>query len=197
MKKYPLLLFALLMSAASYAAEKVPGKILYPDRVVEVTFLVPTGLFGGGPNAQAMQKGIRYLDETGKKKRLKPSQAQAFTFTYEGTEFTMVSHQLSGGLFSRNVFMLLVMDGRAKMYEYTVTTSRGGGPNMPASTTTTTHYLIQKGSNPLYEPTLIGFRKRMSEYFSDCPELVSMIQGKEFRRRDLDEIILYYNNQCK
>ena len=196
-KKYCILLFILLISAAGYAAERVEGTILYPDKAVKVTLLIPTGLFGGGPDVQAMQRGIRYLDENGKKKKLKPSQAQAFTFNYKGHDFTMVSHDYSSGLFGRSVFMLLVIDGRAKMYEYTVTNSRGGGPNMPMSTTTTTHTLIQLPGQPLYEPTLIGFKKRMAEYFRDCPELAGLIAQKELRRRDLDEIVIYYNDKCR
>ena len=41
-----------------------------------------------------------------------------------------------------------------------------------------------------------NFKKSASSFFSDCPELVGKIQNSEFRKRDLKEIIEFYNTKC-
>ncbi|NVN18059.1 hypothetical protein GUA46_06885 [Muricauda sp. HICW] len=43
----------------------------------------------------------------------------------------------------------------------------------------------------------LNFRKNASEFFADCPPLASKIQDRELQRGDLEEIIDYYNTQCK
>ncbi|WP_421804883.1 hypothetical protein [Flagellimonas sp.] len=42
----------------------------------------------------------------------------------------------------------------------------------------------------------LNFRKRASEFFADCPALVTKIQNRELKRGDLEEIVDYYNTQC-
>ena len=197
MKKYSLVSIAMLMSVAMYAAEKISGQIVYADRTVDVTFLVPTGLFGSGPNTEAMQKGIRYLDETGKKRKLKPDQAKEFYFNYDGQDYRFVSRQYSSGIFSKNTFLLQLIDGRVKMFEYRKTTRTSTGPNNMGYTNQTITYLLQRGDEPLNEPNLFGFKKEMGRYFADCPQLVSLVEEKEFKRRDIGEIVTYYNTRCK
>ena len=41
-----------------------------------------------------------------------------------------------------------------------------------------------------------SFRKRASEYFADCPELADKIRKRELRKREIKEIIEFYNNHC-
>ena len=50
------------------------------------------------------------------------------------------------------------------------------------------------GSNQLFTKSFVN---AMSEYVKDCPELVSKITSKELRKRDLIEIIEFYNESCK
>ena len=42
-----------------------------------------------------------------------------------------------------------------------------------------------------------SFEKKAIEYFSDCPELVQKIKAKVFRKRDIEEIVKYYNSNCE
>ncbi|MDY7394176.1 hypothetical protein UMM65_02905 [Aureibaculum sp. 2210JD6-5] len=35
------------------------------------------------------------------------------------------------------------------------------------------------------------------EYFKDCPELVKKIQAREYKKRDIVEIVEYYNEHCE
>lgn len=41
-----------------------------------------------------------------------------------------------------------------------------------------------------------NFKKIASNYFKDCPKLVKKIQSKEFRKRDIVEVVEYYNDNC-
>lgn len=49
------------------------------------------------------------------------------------------------------------------------------------------------GSNQLFSK---NFKKAASEYFSDCPNLVQKIKDKEYKKKDIKEIVVFYNNQC-
>jgi hypothetical protein len=189
----------LAISIQTFGAERVPGQIIYATGPVDVTFLISVGLFRGGPNTEALQKRVRYLDAKGKKRWLKPDQAKEFKFSLDGENFRMVSRPYVRSLFSnsRNIFLLQLIDGPVKMFEYRQTTQSGGGPNMPSTTTQTISYLLQRGDEPLNEPRMFGFKKEMAQFFADCPQLVALIQGKEFKRRDLDEIVMFYNSRCQ
>ncbi len=39
-----------------------------------------------------------------------------------------------------------------------------------------------------------NFKKAASDYFQDCPALVEKIQNRAFKKRDIKEIVIYYNN---
>lgn len=41
-----------------------------------------------------------------------------------------------------------------------------------------------------------NFKNAASNFFSDCPELVEKIETKKFKKRDLKEIIEFYNTDC-
>lgn len=52
---------------------------------------------------------------------------------------------------------------------------------------------IHLASNQLFKK---NFRKGSKIYFKGCPSLVEKIQGREYKKRDLEEIIKYYNSNC-
>ena len=49
------------------------------------------------------------------------------------------------------------------------------------------------GSDRLFSK---NFKKAASDYFKDCPALVEKIQAREFKKKDLEEIIDFYNEKC-
>jgi len=49
------------------------------------------------------------------------------------------------------------------------------------------------GSNQLFTK---NFKEAASDFFKDCPELVKKIEDKEFKKKQLKEIVEFYNNQC-
>lgn len=53
--------------------------------------------------------------------------------------------------------------------------------------------LTHLGSNQLFTK---NFSAAASEFFEDCPVLVKKIEEKEFKKRDLREIVSFYNSEC-
>jgi len=41
------------------------------------------------------------------------------------------------------------------------------------------------------------FKKTGAEYFKDCPEISSKIKNKEYKRKDLFQVVVRYNTYCK
>jgi hypothetical protein len=50
------------------------------------------------------------------------------------------------------------------------------------------------GSTSLFSK---NFKKAASNYFKDCPKLVTKIQHKEYRKRDIRAMIEFYNSNCQ
>lgn len=65
-----------------------------------------------------------------------------------------------------------------------------------------THSFVRKPNEE--EATHLGsndwmsknFKKAASKFFSDCPQLITKIETREFKKKDLISIIDYYNNSC-
>ena len=43
---------------------------------------------------------------------------------------------------------------------------------------------------------LKSFKKRASEYFSDCKDLIFRIEEGKYSRKNLNELVNYYNDNC-
>lgn len=48
-------------------------------------------------------------------------------------------------------------------------------------------------SNELFSK---NFKKAASDFFSDCPLLVEKLHKKEFNKKDIKEIVTFYNEKC-
>ncbi|RZS98804.1 hypothetical protein [Aquimarina brevivitae] len=81
----------------------------------------------------------------------------------------------------------------------------GGGFGAPMVMTTPysiNDYYVKKegeeavthlGSTQLFSK---NFKKAASDYFADCPVLVEKIQQREFKKKDIEAIVRFYNSQC-
>ncbi len=49
------------------------------------------------------------------------------------------------------------------------------------------------GSNQLFTK---NFKKAASAFFGDCPTLVTKIENRDYTKRDIQEIVQFYNNEC-
>jgi hypothetical protein len=69
-------------------------------------------------------------------------------------------------------------------------------PNNTSTSSTVNDFIFHKGNGELKSPKTLGWRKDMIEYFSDCPALREKIESKDLRRKEIEAIVLYYNNNC-
>ena len=88
-------------------------------------------------------------------------------------------------------FAELVIDGFLKLVEKPVV-ANGTGSHYTGS------FLIRRDEQAilLNSTELKSFKKRASEYFKDCPSLVSKIESKIYTRKDSKAIIKFYNDNC-
>jgi len=78
------------------------------------------------------------------------------------------------------------------------------GPNGPIMTSSSisSYYVAKENEESLThlgsKGSLFGknFKKAASEYFRDCPELVKKIQDKEYRKKHIEKVVKYYNENC-
>lgn len=49
------------------------------------------------------------------------------------------------------------------------------------------------GSTDLFSK---NFKKAATDYFKDCPSLVSLIEARKLKKKDIVEIVQYYNKNC-
>lgn len=56
--------------------------------------------------------------------------------------------------------------------------------------------MLQKRNKHLFPLEGSGFKKAMLEYFADCGSIIEKIEERAFKRKDLVEIVDYYNQFC-
>ncbi len=180
-------------------AKKLEGQIYYKDDTLDVMIAIPHSLFGG-INYEAMQRKIKFYDQNNRKIKMKPNMIVGFSFNANGTKEFMLSRRFGYSIFGPqkgpNVFLHLLVDGQCKLFEFHQTTESGGGPNTPGSSTSVTLNLIQTKNGTLMYPRSLWFRSDMAGLFRDCLELENKIQNKEYRWRDIFEIVRFYNRTC-
>jgi hypothetical protein len=107
-------------------------------------------------------------------------------------------------------FMQEVVVGGVSLYGRTVTQNNGGWVAGSAGNLAVPIYIGNWSQhNQLWvcregkEAELInhvslfkGFKKRASEYFKDCPSLITKLEGRDLKKSDLKEIVEFYNANC-
>ena len=207
MRSFLFIAVLLLVSLHAYG-KKIQGSIIANGKARQVTFQIKVPLLGAEPNFERIQYKVRYYDETGRKRTLRPDEADEIRFEYGGMTVRMIScpNTLGGGsIFSTasNIFLKLEIDGRLKLYRFYQTQTTpghfGGGAGAgysPGMTYRIDNLIFQKGNGPLKRPRTLGWKKDMLEYFSDCPALRERIESKDLRRKEIEAIVMYYNQNC-
>ncbi|NOZ46096.1 MAG: hypothetical protein GXO79_04860 [Chlorobi bacterium] len=197
-----------LICSAKVEAKKIKGKILFQDDTIEVIFNIPIKFFSQEPNYERLQYKVKYYNQSGKKVVIRPDDAEEIRFKYQSKEIRMLSLYNTLGLgnifsISSNIFLKLEIDGNLKLFNYYYTQQ---APGMYSASTgmvtggysySVEKYILQKGNGKLKRTKGLTFKNDMISYFSDCPELVTKIENKEFRKKDIQSIVMYYNSNCK
>ncbi|MCF6279121.1 MAG: hypothetical protein L3J14_02120 [Flavobacteriaceae bacterium] len=93
--------------------------------------------------------------------------------------------------------MELIVNGEVKLYRV-LNIYKNSNLNFTKKKSSNTRYFLEKNDN---SNTVFRIPKKinieMKEYFSDCNKLVKLIGLDGFRRKDIANIVLYYNEGCK
>jgi len=102
--------------------------------------------------------------------------------------------------------MTLITKGKINLYRIIITNTsfQMHGIIAVASTHSMEHYYVcRNNSDVVTRLTTVGtfldknFIKAASEYFSDCQDVVNRIKNKNYRKKDMEEIVKLYNRSCK
>lgn len=166
-------------------------------------------------------EGLADLKTSGKIKFRKGKKAQKTFFTFNEVDTLKIYEDRKPKIFVQIAVkdedepkvLELVDAGKKTLYYRDVFTSYGapammpgaGGFNMTAGGgfySVTNSYLRkpeQQEATYLASTNWLSknFKKAASEFFADCPDLVTKIQNRELKKKHLKEIITYYNSKCE
>jgi hypothetical protein len=207
MRNLRLFSIVLLISFFKAEAKKIEGQIIYDNDTVNVYFKIPVGLFAGELHYERLQYRVSYFDMMGNRFVLLPDQAKEIRFVYDDKNIRMLSRSITmnSGIFSsgRKIFLKLEIDGYLKLFTYYYTQSSPGTYNSSTGTTTGSYsytvekYVLQKGGGELMWPRRHAFKKDMTTYFIECPELTEKIENGDFKKVDMELIVTFYNMYCR
>ncbi|SRR6056297_1287709 len=209
MKKILVLLILGIIFSSNTEAKKIDGQILFDNDTVDVIFKIPVDFLTQEINYTGLQYKVKYIDSTGKKKKLLPDDAREIRFSFDYENIRMLSRKNTvdiGNIFSgaNHIFLKIKIDGKLKLFEYHYTQSEpamrtgasGGVPVSVGMSYPVEKYVLQKNGEELKRPKELTFRKDMTTYFSDCSVLSQKIEEKEYKKRDLESIVRFYNSNC-
>lgn len=205
MKRFSFWIVFVLILANEAEAKKIDGKIFFKNDTLEVIFKIPINIFSKEINFEKLQYKIKYFDSAKNMVVIKPDQAEEIRFFYQAEEVRMLSRYSTRRLksaFSKNykIFLKLEIDGNIKLFKYYHTESSPLMYNSSSELITegisyqVDKCFLQKGSQELAKIKGLTFRKDMMEYFNDCSELSQKIENKEYRKKDIESIVNYYNS---
>lgn len=229
-KTLSLVITALVYLSRLSANVEVEGKIFFESETVEVKFLIPDKLY---PSKSAMkiamgkngmmkiQEEIKYIDQDGKKKWLKPTEAKGIEFIYEGDTIVMMSKGITYKIFKERTdyyFLELASSGKINLYNFYAmfdgkndrmdksftnidnSLSRGFGTGFSHAII---NFILEKESGDrlylFFEGDRIenNHKKELLEFLSDCPAAVSKIKSKKLVKAEVQAMMDAYNgNDC-
>lgn len=96
--------------------------------------------------------------------------------------------------------MELVIEGEVNLYKLEkdiVIYNNNREDNIPNSyTSTVTGYFVKHKNDKTAIDIMFGFKKRIVRFFSDCPDIIEMVNDKTFTNNDIELIVIYYNKNC-
>lgn len=119
------------------------------------------------------------LDEINYK--YKPNKRKNTKFINETLRFIPIS--------KRNGFLMsLITDGNCELY---------------INAGNYIHYWVKRKNEPiatiLYMKQILhnNFKKAAIDYFKDCPSLIEKVKSKKFTKKNIKEMVVFYNTECK
>jgi hypothetical protein len=119
---------------------------------------------------------------------------------YSGFNRTYVFKKKEG--YEVPVILEQVYSGEVDLFKMDFTRNSNFGNGMTMSSNETEYYVSKKNSNIVTTFNASGlfiengFRKKSTEFFKDCPEVVNKINDKIWKMKDIPEIVRYYDTEC-
>lgn len=93
-----------------------------------------------------------------------------------------------------------MVQGTVSLYKRNEMVPTGAGTMGPTFSKSITYYVKKEGQkvainigiNDLFK----NYRKTSKNFFSDCPALVSKLINKEFKKSEIEEVVIFYNENC-
>ena len=169
-------------------------------------FDIPVGVPSDEVNFQAIQFVLKYYDENNKKQKLDLEFIYEVGFEYNGEKIVLRKLRneldLPPTLISDTRYILLKLIKEDIISEYSFSgTGYMLNPNGFGGSVSGSFYkygsgILVKKDGTMVDPSTGSFRKKMREFFADCPVLVEKINNKVYKRNQIEEIIEYYKVNC-
>lgn len=200
-------IFVLLFVSNFSFSKNIEGYyILTNNKKVTKVFDIPVGLTTDEVNFQAIQFVLKYYDEDNKKQKLDLEFIYEVGFEHNGEKFVLRKLrnelELGSNLISDKRYILLRLIKEDIISEYSfsgtgyIVSANGFGVSGGGSFYNYGSVILVKKDGTMVDPSIGSFRKKMTEFFSDCPVLVDKIKNKVYKRSQLDQVIEFYKVNC-
>jgi hypothetical protein len=205
MNRFPLLVVLVLTIVNKVEPKNIEGIVIFKNDTLDVIFKIPINIFSKGINFEKLQYKIKYFDSSRDLVVIKPEQAEEIRFLYNNEEVRMLSRDsrhILKSVFSNKgmIFLKLEIDGIIKLFTYYHAESSPVTYNSSSELITegisyqVDKCFLQKDNQELVRINGLTFRKDMTEYFSDCPDISKKIEFREYRKKDIQTIVNNYNS---
>lgn len=216
MKILPVFFLLTLCSALAFGSEKVNGYYISKSGdTVQVSFELKVSGPKKKPSLDFFQYGPKYYNASGKKDKLKPSEAKEIFFEWNNESYHLISLKVPDFLslyYDDYFFLRLIVNGPLKLYYHyisggfsapTFSPNVGGRDNytspegavMVYEDSTGGGIILQKDTHALFVPRRLHFKGDVSDYLSNCP-IANKVRDKVYGKDDIESIVKEYNLTC-
>ncbi len=183
------LAFGLLLGACNKKAY-LPGYVVTPNLDTLRGRVMDRAPLDKSPR---LYKEVRFIDENGRRKKFTPTHitsyardGQVFVSVpfIEAPRFPKIS--LGGSPTVEQRFLKVKRSGYLSLYEYEFIDF--DGPHYDYI-----YYIRKEGDDAFVAVPILGFRRAVKKYLSDAIPIVEKVESREYRFRDLFELIDDYN----
>lgn len=146
-------------------------------------------------------KEIKFKTIDGDKKTLSLSQIDKIVSTGKKDRHNFTEKYIKYSK-TKSDLMTEVISGKVSLYLRSQTSvGAPTGMGAPSTNTSTSYYIIKEGQNiaKYIKGNNIAygkFKTNAIKFFSDCESLVTKLKKNKYKRKHLEEIVTYYNEEC-
>lgn len=134
-----------------------------------------------------------------KRHKLPYSQIVKIVHTGKKEKHNLTKKYVMYSLYSGTLMEELI-DGKVSLFRRSTMGVSGAGTMGPTFSNSTTYYVKRSeemiaeniGLNDLFK----NYKKTSKDFFSDCPELVAKLENNEFKKNEIEEVVIFYNENC-